>query len=144
MRRQMSEYQEGVGKRLLTLRKQKGWNQEDAAHHVGVSLKTWRNWERGLRAPYERNWTNIQNAFELASLDELRGSPPSPLALGDDETRGDQLDRIEEKLDDALALGRQIIGLIAQATTEELPPDAQRLLERLAQQEQRAPDSAAA
>ncbi len=52
---QMTEHRRAIGQRLLELRKGQGWNQEDAAHHVGVAVKTWQNWERGLRAPYDQN-----------------------------------------------------------------------------------------
>lgn len=105
MRREMASYQQGVGQRLKALRKSKGWNQEDAAHAVGISLTTWRNWERGIRAPYERNWAKIGQAFDLddAKVAGVRGQPPTPLALGQNET-GDQLDRIEQMLTEVLEL----------------------------------------
>jgi transcriptional regulator with XRE-family HTH domain len=91
-------------------------SQEDAAHIAGVSLTTWRNWERGLRAPYERNWEKLAEGFNLSDEEvaAVRGTPPSPLGSDEREAseilsllRGnaERLARIEELLE-ALTLGQ--------------------------------------
>lgn len=116
IRRAMSDYQEGVGRRLFALRKSRDLSQEDAAHLVGVGVKTWHLWERGKTAPYDQNWRKIGEAFNVDTA-ELRGTPPAPLALGDGEGDGpDQLDRIEADvsvLRDELAELRQAVTALA-------------------------------
>lgn len=108
MRREMATYQHGVGRRLKALRQAKTATQEDAAQIADVSLTTWRNWERGLRAPYERNWRKLQAGFELTDdqVAAIRGTPPTPLGLGAESqvTEGEQqilsvLDDIIERLE---------------------------------------------
>lgn len=83
MRREMADYQRGVGQRLKALRQSRQASQETAAHMAGVSTTTWRNWERGLRAPYERNWRKLAEGFELTdvAVAAIRGEPPTPLGL---------------------------------------------------------------
>jgi DNA-binding XRE family transcriptional regulator len=85
MRREMATYQEGVGRRLKALRQSSKATQEDAAHIAGVSLTTWRNWERGLRAPYERNWRKLQAGFKLTDeqVAAIRGPGAPPCAVLD-------------------------------------------------------------
>lgn len=65
--RRMSEqdYMAAIGQRLGRLRQIKGWSQEDAAREVGVSVTTWRAWERGRREPYAANWNRISEVFNV-------------------------------------------------------------------------------
>src|SRR4051794_23525720 len=80
IQREMTDYRTEVGRRLRELRKSRNWSQEDAAHAVGVRVKTWGLWERGVNGPYERNWQRLQQAFKLADEEvaALRGQPPTP------------------------------------------------------------------
>lgn len=77
----MHEHRLKVGERLKALRKARGWNQEDAAHHVGVAVKTWSNWERGRTDPYDANWRKIAEVFDVEPADII-GTPPAALGLG--------------------------------------------------------------
>ena len=79
--REMEEHRKVVGQRLRDLRKQHGMNQEDAAHAVGVAVKTWSNWERGATAPYDSNWKKIGDTFGVDPA-SIIGTPPAPLGLG--------------------------------------------------------------
>jgi transcriptional regulator with XRE-family HTH domain len=97
--RQMQEHREDVGRRLRDLRKARGLNQEDAAHAVGVAVKTWSNWERGRTAPYDSNWKRIGQAFDVDPV-TLQGTPPTPLGLGGDS--GDIESRVAS-MEDRLA-----------------------------------------
>jgi transcriptional regulator with XRE-family HTH domain len=138
MRRDMADYLEGVGARLLDLRRAHQLSQEDAAHRVGVAVKTWRNWEGGLRAPYESNWRKVKEGFDLTDeqVTALRGSAPTPLGLGVESTPvGDsQLDRVERRLDLLIELVMQLLGAEADRALSEAearlhergqdPPDA--------------------
>lgn len=117
IRREVEDYRKEVGRRLLDLRKRRGLSQEDAAHAVGVSAKTWGDWERGKRTPYDSNWKKIGEAFKV-DPSEIAGRPPSPLGLAPDPDTGQsQLDRIERKLDQLLAGQLQLAG--SQAEFEE-------------------------
>lgn len=96
----MEDHRKAVGARLRELRKSRSWSQEDAAHEIGVAVKTWSNWERGRTDPYDSNWKRITEVFEV-DVSEIRGTPPAPLALS---TETEWQKRIEEKLDAILAL----------------------------------------
>jgi transcriptional regulator with XRE-family HTH domain len=116
MHAEMANHRQAVGRRFKALRQNRRLSQEDAAHLAGVSLTTWRNWERGLRAPYERNWDKLAEGFELSDeeIAAVRGTPPAPLGTGESQTgeilsllRGNaaRLAKIEELLE-ALVLGQ--------------------------------------
>ena len=95
----MEDYRSEVGGRLLRLRESRNMTQEDAAHVVGVAVKTWHNWESGKRSPYESNWRKISEAFEV-DVAAIRGKPPAPLGLDSpDLLEAAQLDVIDAKLD---------------------------------------------
>lgn len=124
MRRQMSDYQRGVGQRLKDLRISKQASQEAAARIADVSTTTWRNWERGLRAPYERNWQKIKDGFELADDDigELRGTPPTPLGLERDES-GEVLVLLRRQ-NELLENVAEALATLTQLALEGLPSEA--------------------
>lgn len=119
IRAEMASHRQAVGRRFKALRQNRRLSQEDAAHLAGVSLTTWRNWERGLRSPYERNWEKLRDGFELSEEEvaAVRGTPPAPLGMGEPNGRDDlgevltllrsnasRLAKIEELLE-ALTLG---------------------------------------
>lgn len=123
----MEEHRKVVGQRLRDLRKARGMNQEDAAHAVGVAVKTWSNWERGATAPYDSNWKKIRETFDVDTADII-GTPPAPLGLGRNPAGNpgetpesgdtDRLSAIEAKLDQVLTEQRAIRGLLLRM----LPP----------------------
>lgn len=59
--------------KLLWLRLNQGWSQEEAAHRCGApDKKTYHLWETGkIERPQARNLQKIINGFELASVDEI-------------------------------------------------------------------------
>lgn len=79
--RQMEAQRRRFGARIKALRKERGWSQEDAAHEVGVGVKTWRLWEGGKTTPYDANIRKLAKAFDIAP-DELIEPPDAPLGLG--------------------------------------------------------------
>lgn len=105
----MEAYRRRFGRRLLELRKRRGWSAEDAAHEVGVSSKTWHNWESGKRNPYDSNKRRIAKAFGI-DVEDLAVDLPSPLGLGSGLANANQLDQIEAKVNGLLAL----VGLLAE------------------------------
>lgn len=89
--------------RLRHLRESRNMSQEDAAHLVGVAVKTWHNWESGKRTPYESNWQRIADSFEV-DVQPIRGRPPTPLGLGAGETETQVLMDLIRGLDDQVRL----------------------------------------
>lgn len=59
-----------LGKRIATLRKQKGMNQEDFAYVSGKMINTISNIERGLSDPKVTTLMSISKALDI-SIDEL-------------------------------------------------------------------------
>lgn len=102
-----SNYLRTIGQKLKELRLQNAWSQEDAAYNCGVSVKTWRNWERGLASPRERNWAHIAQAFGLESANEIRGLPQPVAVAGDISRLEAKIDEIAAKLDRLLARADQ-------------------------------------
>lgn len=58
--------------RLMGLRKQKGWSQEQLGERVGVTRQTVSKWELGDTTPEMNKLIDLSRVFEL-SLDELAG-----------------------------------------------------------------------
>lgn len=113
IRAEMASHRQAVGRRFKALRQNRRLSQEDAAHLAGVSLTTWRNWERGLRSPYERNWEKLRDGFELSEEEvaSVRGTPPAPLGLG--ESGSPQLDRMEALLVDVSERLAELADLVS-------------------------------
>lgn len=91
--RVIEDHRIAVGKKLLALRKSKNMTQMDAAIACDVELKTWGDWERGKRDPYDRNWRKIGEVFDVNPA-EIRGTPPAPLGLG---AREDQVEDVRDE-----------------------------------------------
>lgn len=141
LRRVVEEHRQAVGARLRSLRKAHGWSQEEAAYRVGVTLKTWGDWERGKRDPYDGNWKKIGEAFEVDPAD-VRGTPVSPLALGapterslndDLSSRLDRLEEIAQQNQRLLIAVAAAAGLIEQPAAVQARRDLEPLLERIEQ-----------
>ena len=60
--------------RLLQLRKQKGFTQEQLAHSLGVTRVAISLWETGKREPDLEMLRKMSNIFEV-SIDDLSGNP---------------------------------------------------------------------
>ena len=56
--------------KLLELRKQKGWSQEELGNNLDVSRQTISKWESGQSTPEMEKLVKISEIFEI-SLDEL-------------------------------------------------------------------------
>lgn len=120
MQREMADHRAAVGQRLKTLRKSRRLSQEDAAHKAGVSLTTWRNWERGLRSPYERNWRKLTDGFELTEeeIASVRGTPPEPLGLGNGNGKDPAIAELAAAINQ---LGDQVAEILRRLPPEDEP-----------------------
>lgn len=78
--REMEAHRKRLGAQLLELRKARGWSQEDAAHEIGVGVKTWRLWERAKTLPYDSNIRRLAEVFEV-DPDYFGQLRPAPLGL---------------------------------------------------------------
>lgn len=83
-----------IGRLVASLRLQQGWSQETLAHESGVSVSTVSRAERGVHE------LEAENVRKLADALKVEPSTLTPVAP-EMET---QLDRIERKLDQVLAL----------------------------------------
>lgn len=63
--------------KLLWLRLNQGWSQEEAAHYCGApDKKTYHLWESGkIERPQARNLQKIVNGFQLSSLEDIMLKP---------------------------------------------------------------------
>jgi DNA-binding XRE family transcriptional regulator len=107
--RVVEDHRKAVGIRLRDLRKSHNMTQMDAAVAVGVELKTWGDWERGKRDPYDSNWRKIGETFEVDPA-VIRGTLPAPLGLG---AREDQVEQIETQLTAQTRVLEQITAALA-------------------------------
>lgn len=77
----MALRKERVAERLLQLREVHSLTQEQAAAHVGVTMRQWQRWEAGDSMPYARNLEQIAERFEVPVADFYDGqSAMSPVA----------------------------------------------------------------
>lgn len=97
LERQMSL--EDMGRRLTARRAELGLTIEEVHKRVGhgIGQRTVTRWLRGEAFPHDRNLYHLARALEM-DPSELAVEPPTP------EMEARQLDRIEEKLDDVLAI----------------------------------------
>lgn len=122
----MEDQRKQAGLRLVRLREQRGWNQEELAHEAKLSVKTVSRFENG-RHDGRRN--TIKRLAEALGVNEqdITGPPPAPLGLDAEAPSDDQLDRIEAKLDALLAALTQRAGTtldLGQAALEALQSQA--------------------
>lgn len=99
----MDEYRKQVGQRVLALREARGWTHATLAHEAGVSDKTISRVENGR---HEMRGNTLQKLAAALGVEEsaIRGQPPPPLGLGDDEVDlAALLIGIDRKLDLLLA-----------------------------------------
>ena len=52
-------------KTIRELREQRGWSQQDLAQHIGVSLTTVYNWERGRHEPRLSQFSELARLFKV-------------------------------------------------------------------------------
>jgi transcriptional regulator with XRE-family HTH domain len=83
-----------IGRVIAQLRMARGWSQQDLAGEIDVGVSTVSRWERGLHEGYGSNVRKLAKALKVA---------PAVLRPVEPDTEG-QLDRIEAKLDDLIAL----------------------------------------
>jgi transcriptional regulator with XRE-family HTH domain len=73
--------QRDLGRRIVELRRARGWKQGDLARQLGVPSDRLGKWERGLNAPSLEDLTALAAMLEI-TLDELvHGHPPAKPVL---------------------------------------------------------------
>lgn len=84
-----------AGRRVFRLRKAKGWNHEDLAHHSHLSVSTISRIERGKHDAYGSTIKQIAEALGV----EPDALHPPLLDAGAGQSITEQLERIEAKVD---------------------------------------------
>lgn len=112
---QMAEWMKAAGQRIQVAREAKWKTRAKAYEETGIQEKQWYRWEHGLVEPTANNWDRLEEALGVPAS-ELRADPPK--LLDPESELHAQLDRIEEKLDEAL---RRLSSLGGE---EDAPPDA--------------------
>ncbi len=85
---------------LKTLRKQKGYSQEEAASRLNVVRQTISKWEKGLSVPDADMLVRLAELYEV-SVSDLLGAPAqdaAPDQTPDVREMAEQLSRINEQL----------------------------------------------
>jgi len=62
-----------LGRRIRTLRKAKGWNQDDLAQHIGLGRTYISNVERGRKNPSLRTLEILAVGFKMSLIQFLDG-----------------------------------------------------------------------
>jgi DNA-binding XRE family transcriptional regulator len=90
--RQMASLRRRRGQRIREARERNRpeLSQEDAAHEMGVSVKTIGRWERGESQPRDKQWEPLARMLKVG-VEDLRGQPP----IAPEAELKAQLDRIE-------------------------------------------------
>lgn len=81
MRIQQRVVQRDMGRRIVDLRRARGWKQGDLAKRLEVSSDRLGKWERGLNAPSLEDLTALAFVLEVTYLELIEGSqaPARPL-----------------------------------------------------------------
>jgi transcriptional regulator with XRE-family HTH domain len=76
----MENYRRETGLRVVQLREQRGWTQEDLAHAAEISVKTVSRLENGR---HDGRRSTVERIAKALGVDEaaLLGKPPAPLGL---------------------------------------------------------------
>lgn len=86
---------------LKTLRKQKGYSQEEAAGRLNVVRQTISKWEKGLSVPDADMLIRLAELYEVSVADLLSSPPESSASAAPDAVSreiAEQLSRINEQL----------------------------------------------
>lgn len=99
---------------LKTIRKQKGYSQEEVAGRLNVVRQTVSKWEKGLSVPDADMLVKLAELYELTVAD-LLGAPPTAAADSPEISReiAEQLSRINEQLIIRNRRSRRIWQIIA-------------------------------
>lgn len=76
--------------KILDLRRQKGWSQEELGNKLDVSRQTISKWEIGATTPELENLVMLSEVFDI-SIDELVDNPRTQTDIKEDNTK------VEEK-----------------------------------------------
>lgn len=68
-----------IGEKIRSLRRAKGWSQEDLAGHIGVSRQTVSKWELESAAPDAGNIAKLCTVFEISADAFLDLKQPEPV-----------------------------------------------------------------
>ena len=85
--------------KLLKLRKQKGWSQEELGNNLDVSRQTISKWESGQSTPEMEKLVKISEIFEISLDDLIKGIKI--------ETKIDKSQSVEENKDDSKIKNKQ-------------------------------------
>lgn len=106
------------GDRLRRLRDGRHLSQEDAAHEIGVSVKTVRSWEKGGGI----KWANAKAAGRFYGVDpETLVSRELPADNGGDplEEIRERLDSIDAALDEQSSRLAELAGVVSSLHTDQ-------------------------
>ena len=81
-----------LGNRLASLRKEKGYSQEELAEKLGVSRQAVSKWENGEASPDTANLIALAELYDI-SLDELVGKAPAGSSKTE-EVEGEVVDSV--------------------------------------------------
>lgn len=116
----MENYRRETGLRVVQLREQHGWTQEDLAHAAEVSVKTVSRLENGR---HDGRRSTVERIAKALGVDEatLLGKPPPPLGLGA-HTNGNGKDpAIAELVAAVNRLGDQMTEILRRLPPEDEP-----------------------
>lgn len=95
-----------MGARIKELRLAHGYKQQWIADQIGVTLRTYQNWQAGATPPEQENLEKLAELFEVEPRYIMRGDTPDLLGtMGGDALA--RLERIETAIED-LATGSRL------------------------------------
>jgi transcriptional regulator with XRE-family HTH domain len=130
----LRKFEETFSERLKTLRKERGWSQEDLATRMDVSPGSVGNWEMGPHVPHPKTFKKLAGLLEVEVAFLTRGEReevPRPTTLQEQppEYRGVNLAGLLREVEDARDSLERIAQQLRQATGK---PGAAALIEAAA------------
>lgn len=100
----MSTPEERIAGRMRSARKRLGISQEEAAHRLDVSLRTYARWERGESLGFLGRLDEIAKALGASEADLLGGESP----LSDGPTVRDLAAKLDQMMEEITSLRRDL------------------------------------
>lgn len=115
-----------LSEKIYTLRRNKGWSQEQLAEKLGVSRQSISKWEGGLSTPELEKLKALCSCFEI-TLDELTGGQGEGRELAETERKPEDGETGESRLGIILCLAGALLLIIFGVLTVLSPASAEQL-----------------
>lgn len=115
-----------LSEKIYTLRREKGWSQEQLAEKLGVSRQSISKWEGGLSTPELEKLKALCSCFDI-TLDELTGGQGGGREKAEEPRKAESGETGESRLGIVLCLAGTLLLILFGVLTVLFPASAEQL-----------------